>query len=204
MDVQLQELIDKIKKDGIEASAEESARAKAAAKTEADRILEAAKKEADGIVAKAKAEAERFEKAGAAALEQAARNAVLSFRSEIEGLLSRIALRETVAAYDEGALKAVLPEILKTWSKTGSDDVAVMVSADKLAALEAFFKEKLSTELKKGVELKGDRTVGAGFRIASADGAAYYDFSAEAVVELLSAYLNPRLAEILKGAVSEK
>jgi V/A-type H+-transporting ATPase subunit E len=50
------------------------------------------------------------------------------------------------------------------------------------------------------VELKADRNLGAGFRIAGKDGSAYYDFSSESVAELLAAYLNPRLGEILKTA----
>jgi V/A-type H+-transporting ATPase subunit E len=32
------------------------------------------------------------------------------------------------------------------------------------------------------------------------DGSAFYDFSSEAVANMLSAYLNPRLAESLKTA----
>ncbi len=203
MDVQLQELIDKIKKDGIEASAEASAKARAAAETDAARIVEAAKKEADAIIAKAKAEAERAEKAGIAALEQAARNGLLAFRGEIESLLSKVAHKETVAGYSASTITTVLPKILEAWPKKGSDELTVLVDEASLSAVQAFFKEKLSAELKKGIELKSDRTLGAGFRIASRDGSAYYDFSAEAVVELLSSYLNPRLADILKGAVAE-
>ena len=48
MEIQLQELIDQIKKDGVEA-----------AETEAESILKSAKAEADRIVSDAKAEAER-------------------------------------------------------------------------------------------------------------------------------------------------
>ena len=50
MDVQLQELIDKIKKDGV-----------AAADEKASQIISEAEKKADGIVAAAKEEAERKE-----------------------------------------------------------------------------------------------------------------------------------------------
>jgi V/A-type H+-transporting ATPase subunit E len=67
--------------------------------------------------------------------------------------------------------------------------------------LSSYFNDKLSAELKKGVELKSDRNLAAGFRIANRDGSAYYDFSAESVAELLSAYLNPHLAETLKESV---
>jgi V/A-type H+-transporting ATPase subunit E len=201
MDVQLQELIDKIKKDGIESASFDAARIKEQAEAEAKRIVEVARKDADLITAKAKADAERSEKAAIAAVEQASRNLVLAFRQEIEHLLVAIVGRETAAAYGDDALKVAVPEIVKAWAARGEDSVNLLLPAAELSRLEAFFKDKLAAELKKGVELKVERNIGAGFRIAAKDGSAYYDFSAAAVAELLSAYLNPRLAETLKAAV---
>jgi V/A-type H+-transporting ATPase subunit E len=204
MDIQLQELVDRIKKDGIAAASDEAAKLKVSAQAEAAGIVEAAKKEADAIVGKAKADADRAEKAGNAALEQASRNLVLAFKGEIQSLLDSIVKRETAAAYDDGVLKAVLPEIVKAWAtKPGSDDLAVLVGEKELAALNGFFDGKLAGALNKGCELKSDRNLAGGFRIAEKDGSAYYDFSAEAAAELLSAYLNPRLASILKGAAAD-
>jgi V/A-type H+-transporting ATPase subunit E len=201
MEIQLQELIDKIKKEGIESASEEASRLKLDAEGEARRIVEAAQKEAAQIIATGKQDAERSQKAGEAALEQASRNLVLAFKAEIETLLGKITVREAAAAYGEDTLKAALPELLKSWAaRGGSDDLAVLLPEGEIKKIEGWFKDKLASELKKGVELKSDRNLGAGFRIANKDGSAYYDFSAEAVAELLSAYLNPRLAEILKTA----
>jgi V/A-type H+-transporting ATPase subunit E len=200
MDIQLQELIDKIKKDGIEKSAAEAMRAKAEGEAEARRIVESAKKEAETIIAKAKIDADRFEKASAAALQQASRNLVLSFKAEIQGLLDTVIRRETAGAYADDALKIAVPEILKAWSSKSGDSLDVLLPADALSRLEKYFAEKLAAELKKGVTLKSERSVEAGFKIAAKDGSAYYDFSADSVAELLSAYLNPRLADIMKTA----
>lgn len=201
MDVQVQELIDKIKKDGIESAAVDASRVKAEAEAEARRIVEAARKEAEALMAKAKADAERAEKAGIAAVEQASRNLVLAFKAEIERLLATLVARETAAAYGDDALKTAVPEIVKAWAAKGEDSLDLILPASSLAGVEAFFKDKLAAELKKGVVLKVERSLGAGFHIAAKDGSAYYDFSAAAVAELLSAYLNPRLAETLKAAV---
>jgi V/A-type H+-transporting ATPase subunit E len=198
MDIQLQELIDKIKKDGIESASEEALRLKTQAEEEAKRILDAAHREAEAIIAKGKDDAERSEKAGVTALEQASRNLFLAFKKEIEALLARIIARETVAAYSGEVIKDVLPEILKNWAAKGSDALDIILPEKDRKSLEDFFNTKLAGELKKGVELKIGRNLSAGFRIAEKDGSAYYDFSAESVAELLSAYLNPRLAEILK------
>ena len=199
MEIQLQELIDKIKKDGIESASAEAARLKREAEAEAARIISAAQKEAADIVSRGKADVERSEKAGVAALEQASRNLILAFKGEIEALLDKLIVQETASAFNEDTFKAALPEILKTWaSKGGSDGLDLLLPTEDLKKLQSWFNEKLVAEVKKGVELKSDRNLGAGFRIANRDGSAYYDFSAESVAQLLSAYLNPRLAEILK------
>ena len=201
MEIQLQELIDKIKKDGIESASTEAARVKRDAESEAARIISAAQKEAADIVSRGRADAERSEKAGIAALDQASRNLVLAFKGEIQALLDKLISQETVSAYGEDTLKAALPEILKAWvSKSGSDALDLLIPGGELQKLQSWFNDKLVSEIKKGVELKADRNLGAGFRIANRDGSAYYDFSAESVAQLLSAYLNPRLAEILKNA----
>jgi V/A-type H+-transporting ATPase subunit E len=199
MDIQLQELIDKIKKDGIESAGEEATRIKGAAEAEARRIVEAAKKEAADIVAKGKADAERDEKAGIAAVEQASRNLILAFKTEIESLLDKIVARETAKAYDNDALKAAIPEVVKGWAKNAGG-INVILGDSQLKKLEDWAKAALSAEISKGVELKAGKNVAGGFRIGEKDGSAYYDFSAEAVAELLSAYVNPRLAETLKSA----
>ena len=198
MDIQVQELIDKIKRDGIESASEEAARLKREAEAEARQIVESAKKEAEDIISRGKQDAGRSEKAGIAALEQASRNLVLAFKGEIQALLDKLVGQALGASYGDDVLKAALPELLKSWAAKGEDDLAVLLPEGQLDKLRGFFNEKLTAELKKGVELKSDRNLAGGFRIANRDGSAYYDFSAESVAELLSAYLNPRLAEILK------
>ena len=205
MEIQLQELIDKIKKDGIETAGKEAAQKKQEAEVEAKHILEAARKEASDLIAAAKLDAERSEKAGLSALQQASRNLILAFKAEIEALLGKIVRNETADALGADALKTILPELLKSWaSKSGNKGVDVLLPEKDLKNLQSWFDQKLAAELKKGVELKSDRSLAAGFRITEKDGSAYYDFSAESVAELLSSYLNPRLSEMMKTSAKGK
>ena len=198
MEIQVQELIDKIKKDGVSAASEEASRIKAEAGAEAQRILETAKREAEEIVRNGKQEAERSEKAGVAALEQASRNLVLVFKDEIQALLNRLINEHVSAQYNEDTLKTVLPELLKSWAEKGSDNLTVILPESELSKIQSFFSEKMTGELWKGIELKSSRKLTSGFHISNREGSVYYDFSAEAVATLLSAYLSPKLAEILK------
>ena len=203
MDVQLQELIDKIKKDGV-ASAESSAAAIIAeAEKKAAAIISDAEAKAANIVATGKSETARMEKASVDAIRQAGRNLLLSFRDGVNAQLAAIVSAQTEGALSADALKAVVPEAVKAWAaNTAAEDISVLLPAKDLAAVEASVQAALKAELAKGVELKADKSLSAGFRIGSKDGAAYYDFSAEAVADLFSAYLNPRTAAIMKEAAA--
>ena len=201
MEVQLQELIDKIKKDGIESASEEAARLKREAEAEAAKIIAGAQTEAANIVNRGKADAERSEKAGVAAIEQASRNLVLAFKDEIQGLLDKLVAESVSSSYSADVIKGVLPELIKNWAVKNTDSLSVVLSEGDIKKLDDSFKAKLSSALKGGVELKAGRNLDGGFHIVEKDGSAFYDFSADTVAKLLSAYLNPRLAEILKRAV---
>ena len=178
MDVQLQELIDKIKKDGV-ASAEQEAKAiKENAQKEADSIIAQAKEKADSIVKEAQGETARLEKASIDAIKQASRNLLISFRDGITAELSAIIETETKTAYSKSLLEKLIPETVKIWAS--------------------------KAEVEKGLEIKPDKTLNGGFRIGMKNGASFYDYSAESVAELFASYLNPKVAQIMKEAVKEE
>ncbi|MCL1814904.1 MAG: V-type ATP synthase subunit E family protein [Treponema sp.] len=201
MDIQLQELIDKIKKEGIESAQAGASKLKADADAEAKKIIEDAKREAQNIIDQGKADAKRSEKAGIAAVEQASRNLVLAFKGEIQGLLDKLCAEAVSSSFSTDVIKGILPDLVKNWAVKNTDSLSVVLSEGDLRKLDDAFKTSLSSALKGGVELRAGKNLGGGFRIAEKDGSAFYDFSAEAVANLLSAYLNPKLAETLKSAV---
>lgn len=203
MDIRVQELLEKIKNEGIESAEAEAAKILKQAKEKSDAIIAAAEKEAKAIVASGAADAARSEESGKAALSQASRDLILAFRGELEKVLANIVKTEVDASFDADTVKKALPAILEAWSKEGSDDLTVLLPAKDIKALEAFFKDKLGTALKKGLEIKPLKDAKAGFKIVEKGGAAYYDFSAQAVADMLGLYLNTRLAAITSSAVAE-
>lgn len=204
MDIRLQELLDKIRKDGIEAAETDAAKLLGEAEEKRRNLLADAEREAKAMIEKAKADARRFEEAGKSALEQASRNLVISFRAEIAAVLEAIVHAETEKAFSGQALEAAIPVVLAAWKDKGTDDLAVLLPPAELAKLEGSLKKKLEAELKKGLELKPFPGIKAGFRIMEKDGSAYYDFSADAFAEMLSQYLNSRLAQIAVAAIKKE
>jgi V/A-type H+-transporting ATPase subunit E len=199
MDIQLQEFIERVKKDGIEQASEEAARIKADANAEAKRIVDAANREAADVTAKGREDAERFQKAAEAAVGQAYRNLILSFKGEIETILDKIIVKNTQSILGDDTLKQLIPEVVKGLS-SGKDTVDVILNESQLKSLEGWAKGALAAEISAGLEVRAGKNLAAGFRIALKDGSAYYDFSAQAVAGALGAYLNPRLAETVKDA----
>lgn len=201
MDVQVQELIDKIKKDGVGVAEASAASIIADAEKRAEAIIAEAEKKAEEAEKKAKAEAARLEKASIDAITQAARNSILSFRDSINAELSAIVNAETEKSYNADMLKTLIPDVVKAWvANTEAESVAVLLAEKDLKKLSSGFTSALKAELAKGLELKADGSLESGFRIGSKDGSAFYDFSAESVAELFSAYLNPKTAQIMKDA----
>ncbi len=202
MDIQLQELLDKIRREGLEAAQAEAARIEAEAAERAKAIVAEAEKEAASLRAKAEADALRSEAAGVAAVSQAGRDLVLAFKDGLSAALAAAIRSDVKASYGPEVLAESIPLVLKALASAGdSGDLEVLVPPAQAAKLDARFAERLAAELKRGVVIKPFPGLDAGFRIAERDGAVYYDFSAAELSELLARRLNPRLAEAVRSAV---
>lgn len=205
MDVQLQELIDKIKKDGVASAENEAAKIVAEAEKNAEKIIADAQEKAAEIVKKAKAETERMEKASEEAIVQAGRNMLLSFKESIISELDGLIKTETENAQTKELLVKLIPETVKAWSKnTDASELSVLLSEKDLKDLESSLVSELKGEIANGLEIKPDKTLSYGFRIGVKNGAAYYDYSAESLSEMFAAYLNPKVAALIKIAAKDE
>lgn len=201
MDVQLQELIDKIKKDGVATAEAEAAKKIAEAEKKAEGIVADAQDKAAEIIKNAKAETERMEKASEEAIVQAGRNMLLSFKDSLVAELDGLIQAETAKAATKDVLAKLIPETVKAWAKNSeASELSVLLGEKDLKALESALTADLKSEISKGLEIKPDKTLTAGFRIGVKNGAAFYDYSAESLAELFGSYLNPKVAALMKTA----
>ncbi|HAC31492.1 MAG TPA: V-type ATP synthase subunit E [Treponema sp.] len=201
MDTQVEELIDRIKRDGVAAAENSASKTISEAQKEAEKIISNAKAEADKIIRQAKDETERLQKSGEDAIRQAGRNLLIAFRDSIQKELSTLVNGEVSSVYSKDMLVKLVPEVIKEWVKnTSAEDVSVLLNEKDLKQVEDGLKAALKAEISKGLTLGVDNSVAAGFRIGVKDGAAFYDYSADSVAELFSSYLNPRIAKLMKEA----
>ncbi len=198
MDVQVKELIEKIKNDGVKSAEESSSRIISEAEKKAAALIENAEKEAAEIKSQAQNEAGRMEQAGKEALKQAGRDLLLSVKKDVEELFNRIVQSGTAEVLKGDSLKDCIVAVLKSWKEDEIADLSVLVAPETLKSMEGKLKADLKSMIDKGLEIKPFSGLDAGFRISVKDGRAFYDFSDKELMELLSKYLNPGLMSILE------
>lgn len=201
MEIQLQELIDQIKKDGVEAAENQAEAILNAAKNEAEKIISDAQSQADKIIADAKAENAKVIKSGEDAIRQAGRNLLISFRESVTRELKAVVGENVNNVYSSDAFAKLIISAVEGWvANPDSEDITVILNSSDLSNLEDAILAELKAKMLKGVTLKANDNFDGGFRVAVNNGAAYYDYSAEAVIDMLSNYLSPRVTALLKEA----
>lgn len=176
MEIQIQDLVQSIKKDGIEE-----------AKKEAEAIVAAAKAQAAEIVAKAKDEAEKnIENANKqiesskALIKQAERDAVLSVKKELQRMVERIMAQKVTAELTEKSLAQLITAAI------GQEDPAkYQVEVDQA---KAAITAELAKQIGKGLVVKPVKGM-TGLKLGCKDGSGYYDFSEEEIAALLKPFL---------------
>jgi V/A-type H+/Na+-transporting ATPase subunit E len=202
MELQLKEIIEKIKAEGIESARAQAEEILAETRRKADKILQDAKDAADGIIKDAERQASRREDAGRQALVQAGRDCILRVQQNLQKLFSAVIDEAVTEAFTGKTLEDAIVAVAAAW-KEDRETPVVELSAGEIKKIESSLRSRLAETLKSGVEIKPFDDLAAGFRVTEKDGSSYYDFSSTGVAEVLQRFLNPRLAEIMRDSVQK-
>ena len=180
MELQIQDLVSSIRKDGIDA-----------ANAEAEAIISEAKKKAEMIIADAKAEAKNIQEtsekeinilkeSAALSAEQAKRDAMLAFKNEVQAEFEKILSAKIKNNLSDAALGKLIQAVVA--------DEDVQNYSVEVAEVSDSLKAELAEEIKNGLEIKLTKSVRAGFRLAAKDGSGYFDCSDEEIMQMLMPY----------------
>ena len=201
MEIQLQELIDQIKKEGVESAQKEAQAILDAANAEREKIIDNAQAQADKILENAKNENQRLVKSSEDAIRQAGRNLLISFRESVSREINAILNKSVNDVYSSEGMAQIIIKAIEEWAgKPDAENLEVILNSESLKSLEDNILAGVKEKMLSGVTLKANDNFDGGFRISVNNGTAYYDYSAEAVVEMLSGYLSPKVTELLKEA----
>ena len=185
----LQSLLEKINREGVEKADAEAKRIIAEAEAKAAKIVA----DAEGAAAKAKADADKDAAASAAraqeTLRQAARDVVLGVKNSVTALLEQVLSKNVNKALaDEKTAVGIVADAIRDLTGPG----------------EIRCGERLAAALKSQVSGLGSFTVvtdgalGTGFTVKLDGGRVEHDFTPETISAELARRLRPDLAKLLK------
>jgi V/A-type H+/Na+-transporting ATPase subunit E len=201
---ELQNLLDKIQRDGVEQAEAQAARIVGEAEERARAILAEAKASAEATVAQAERDAQVFVERAHVALEQGVRDYLLRVQHGIEELLREI-MRGTVAeALTPSVVAEMLVKLSQAYGGASADDEHATVllgqrDADEFVEL---FLSDFRQRIAQGVQIHIDERIRRGFRVSFNEDGPFHDFTVEAIAESLAEMLRPPLKEIVRRAAS--
>lgn len=201
MQNKLQELTEKIYREGISRGNVEAEAIIDKARKEADAMLTEAKKESKSILDEARKKAEELRKNGESELKLSARQSVNALKQKIVDLVNGEAVHAAVkdAFQDSDFMKKMLEITLKNWiaSPEKPADLTVLLPEKDASTVEQYFARTAKTLLDKGLAFKPDAELKAGFQIVPGDGSYKMSFTDKDFENFFKQYLRPRLMKLL-------
>ncbi len=197
MATELNDLINKIKKDGVEQAESEAAKIIDNANAKAEEITSAAEKKAQAIISRAKEDSDKLKTSSEQALKQAARDALLTLRGRVTEFFGRVVKSNVQDELSTSVLKDIILKAVECSIKEGMIDIEIVVSEKDKKALQKTLFAALRKEAKDHVVLKDSKAVEKGFRIGEKDKNSYLDFTDQAIAEGFKRYLSPKLIDTL-------
>ena len=197
---EIQGLLEQIRKDGIELAEARKKQILSDAEKQAEMIISEAKKNAENMVKAAEEEARINEKKCNAAVQQAARDVLISLQTELQKRLERL-VRGTLE-------EAISPEIMGTLIREmacryldsdQNSNLEILLSEQNAEKLESMLKSGLVSDLKKNPEIKISSNISAGLKIGVKGSDLFFDFSDDALTEIICSYAGQKLEKIIRG-----
>ena len=189
MSEDLQSLLEKINREGVEKAEAEAAKILADAKAKAAAIVKEANESAAAAKASADKSAEDYAKRAAETIRQAARDTVLTVEKSVTAMLEKILKTDVDAALAN-------PQTAAGLAAGAIEDMTrateVLANTKLVAALKAQFAAQ------KNITVTTDESIGSGFTVKFDGGRIEHTFTGDALTAELAKRLRPDLAALLK------
>jgi len=195
MDTKIQELTDKIYKEGVEKGNEEAKKILAVAKEKEESTIREAEDKAAQIIAEAEKKASELKKNTEAELRLFASQAVEALKSEVTNLVTDKIVTDNIkaATADVTFIQKTILETAKEWVKNEN----VTIQAAEAKALKDYFESNAKDLLDKGLKIEQVNGKKTSFTLAPANGAYKISFGEDEFIAYFKEFLRPQLIEML-------
>ncbi len=203
MQNKLQELTEKIYKEGLSKGTEEANQILAKAKDEAARLVADAKKQAEQIVLQARKEADDYKKNVETETGISVRQVFSGLKLDIAKLIETEVLKVPIvdALKDADFLKKIIESAIANWNKTESESISLnlLVPTNLHKAMNDHFNAKTLAKLNIGLNIIADNNLSYGFKIGPQDNSYIVNFTENDFEALFREYVRPRIVNMLFG-----
>ena len=182
----------------MKAEAEKARIIAGAEKKAADIIADAEKKAAD-IIANAEKNADETARRTAGALEQSRRDILLQLRKDLTTRLHDAVNDAASAALSPEFMAELIRELALAFSAKPDSVITVRTTVKNAAALEAALQSALADSFSAKPQVFPGKEITGGMEISFDGGRCFYDFTLDAVSDLMDEYLGDKLSEIFKA-----
>lgn len=205
----VQNLIDRIRDDGVQAANAKAEQILRDARHEASRIVADAKTEADSLRDNAKREIENHRTASLDALQLAARDTVLQLKAKVVERFEEFLKRLVVSATrDEETVRSLVLVLAGRAASEFIQDKELEIRISKALLGENTLEEEgnrvllaLSSDmLREGIQLIPDDVIEGGARVQLVKDKLEIDLSDKAISRMIAQSMIPRFRDILNGA----
>ena len=194
MENKVQEITDKIYREGVEKGQAEAQKIVEAAEANQAEMLKKAQQEAEKIVADAKKSAEELSRHTKSELQMYAGRAVEALKSEVANMVTTSIVDVALnAAVNNEWLQKLMLSLATDW--VTKEDVVIQTADAN--ALTQYFAKHANDLLNKGVQIEQVNGKAARFTIMPADKGFKLQFGEAEFAEYFKEFLRPQLVELL-------
>ena len=194
MENKVQEITEKIYKEGVEKGQAEAQKIVEAAEAEKATLLKKAQQEAEKIIADAKRSAEELNRNTQSELQLYTKRAVEALKSEITNLITGSIVNTTVS---ENVTNEWLQKMMLTIASGWAANENVVIQTADAEALTNYFAKHAKELLDKGVKIEQVNGIKSGFAILPSDGSYKLQFGEEEFASFFKEILRPQLVAML-------
>ena len=199
MENKLQELTEKIYKEGVEKGSEEASRIVSDARGEADQLVKKAQEEADAIISKAKEAAVDLKKSVQAELKLSYDQSLSALKQEVTSMVTDAVVKNATdkSFKDAAFFNEFLLTLAKTWGN--HQELLLTIPEKDEKGIASYLAINASELLEKGMTVEKVAGIKTGFQIGPADGSYKVSFTDADFENFFKALLRPRVVNLLFG-----
>lgn len=201
MSEELQSLLEKINAEGVRKAEAERDAILEKARREAEVLVAEAKRRAAETTARAEAESAALRSRAESAIRQAARDLALELKHELEARLNAAVGGASKRALTPELMAGIIRLLAERFAADPEGELTVLAAVKDTAALDEALRASLASSLKAKPVILADAGISGGVEVKVQNDELYFDFSLEALTEVLAAYVGGKVAAIFAAPV---